>query len=182
MRPEFQLILGCFGLGSIVAYALWSQVRVSLFRLDLGLVRDRLDSAMRLRAATDDPQYRWVRVLLSGMVEIAPLLYPLSLILYYISNKRTFDRHEPEPQICDGSILSLYLRIEKMPKEVKDALVECLMLWVRYCVFGCISGWLSLPILWLALATGKLRSWVREVPAVLDLVLAERREIGRAHV
>lgn len=163
MRPEVQLISGCFLLGAVVAYGLWSRIRVDLLRLELARVRDRLGRAMGLRLESDHSPYLRQREMLDGMIEAAPYLSALSLILFVGSgwsrSLAGFEAQAPRPRT-----------LEDMPKVVEEAIGDSWVLLFRYCLFGCISGWLSLPILWLAMATGRLRGWIRDARGILNLV------------
>jgi len=66
-----QLAIGCFCLSVVVAYAIWSYVRVMLLRESLFAIRDNLWDKANELDAFDDPRYQEIRGHLNAIIGVA---------------------------------------------------------------------------------------------------------------
>lgn len=157
MRPEFVLVLGCLGLGLVIAYALWASVRVTLLQLDLrNIIRD-MDAAARARGAADDPLYLTTRKSIHQLIVGAPYLY-ISLVLIFLRGEgarrerltRELSTNAMTPIADWGGIL---------PPEVQEARFRVVVRLIVHFVFSPVD----LAIFLLMYASGqseRLISWV----------------------
>lgn len=66
-----QVAAGSAVVGLALGYAWWSKIRITLFREDLFLIRDRMWDQARDLGALDDPKYQYTRELLNSCISAA---------------------------------------------------------------------------------------------------------------
>ncbi len=86
MSPESMLVLGCLGLGMVIAYTLWASVRVTLLQLDLRKIICDLDDDARASGTIDDPYYHMTREFVNLIILAAPY-FSLPVALLFLKGK-----------------------------------------------------------------------------------------------
>lgn len=90
MSPETLLVLGCFGLGLLITYAVWCSVRGAVLQADLWEIVTELDSAMIARGEADNAGYLANRAFMTAVIEHAPSLsLPVGVLASHL-NARTY--------------------------------------------------------------------------------------------
>ena len=93
MSPQTVLLLGCFGLGSVITYCWWMAIHVDLLRLRLIEIRETLIASIEQAGMTDDESYLRIRVWIEILIELAPYIsMPVGLVFLRL--------HKP-PQVSD---------------------------------------------------------------------------------
>jgi len=69
-----QIALGGGIMGAALAYAWWSSIRVTFFRQDLFVIRDRMWDRAREAGALEDPKYQYMREVLNSCISAASFI------------------------------------------------------------------------------------------------------------
>ena len=131
----FQLFVGVVVLSFTASYAVWSRVRVTLFRETLFAIRDRLWDVAHENCALDDPAYKQARLHLNRCIRVANWM-SLSMLL---SSMETARQSDTVPLI-ESDNATMRTAIQLAQTECAKAIATYVMVWRA-------SGWIMLVIL-----------------------------------
>ena len=94
MNPEIVLVLGCLGLGLLIAYVMWASVRTTILQLDILKIVSDLDAAAKATQRVDNPSYQFTRGFILGLIHLASFMsVPGFMIFRHISTVRYHKNH-----------------------------------------------------------------------------------------
>ncbi len=117
MRPQILLILGCFGLGTIITYCWWATVRADMLRLRLAEIRDELDAAVAAKQHSSHGNYIRLRGMIDWLIRFAHCMSIPALMLH----SRMNSGNNFELQKARGVEEFLNRLDREGPNEVRDA-------------------------------------------------------------
>lgn len=152
MNPEYALVLGCSGLGLVIAYGFWSSSRRTVFTADLLTIRDELDAAVASRGTSEDQGYKATRAYINGLLRLSPNLLTnligVLLMLYWL-RQNTGDGAEAllnyliptEIRRHEGLLPEVLWARSKVAQRVEKYLLNSPMNRLVALVFFNIHGW-----------------------------------------
>lgn len=134
MSPELVFVIGCFGLGLVIAFALWAYSRDTLMQADLMALRDQLDA---IPGFSGTPAHLSMRKAIGEIAELAPTLSLPIMIVYGKLYYKPLSPTAPQKSIQDllespAMILAAY---NAYPAAVKDILCQILAKLLTYVIF-----------------------------------------------
>lgn len=105
MNPEIALILGCAGLGFVIAFALWGFVRNTLLEADILALRDKLDAMAAAKGLNDTHVHLSYRKLFFSVLPLAQRSLASMMLNHWLT------RNTDSPKV---KVISLDERVEEL--------------------------------------------------------------------
>jgi hypothetical protein len=181
MPLDLLLILGCFMLGCVVAYAWWVAVRPTLFRIDLLKIAEDLVHSESREGSTPSEFAKSILGTILFLHHIAdaidlPILLHIGQSASERSNTDPLERSEvasPTLQEITLQVLN-HLSSKETPPHVRYAVIRTLWRVLRYLFLETFVGWFFLSrFLFLSLFGSWRKAFDRLMFAFIDLARRE---------